>query len=173
VRPGYYRIDATDLTGPMVSAYTDTNSGAFAIVAVNTNATLSISETFTLTNVTLASPSLTPWITSLSQNATNNQPAVTVSGSSFSYTLPAMSVVTLVGTTASKGAPWLSVSSAGPDEPLVFSWPSVAGYTLQTNGTLQPRNWVNYGGPITATNGTNSLSIALPAGNLFFRLSNP
>lgn len=142
-------------------------------MAINTNDTISISETFTLTNVMLASSSVTPWITSLSQNATNSQPAVTVSGSSFSYTVPAMSVVTLVGMAVTKHAPWLSVSPAGPDQPLVFSWPSVAGYTLQTNGTLQTGNWVNYGGPITATNGTNSISIPSPAGKMFFRLSSP
>jgi hypothetical protein len=96
---------------------------------------------------------------------------VAVSGSSFTYTLPAMSVVTFVGTAAPKSAPVLSLVSAGSDNPLVLSWSDTSGHTLQTNSSLQTANWVNYGGPMTNTNGTNRVSITPTAGNLFFRLS--
>jgi glucuronoarabinoxylan endo-1,4-beta-xylanase len=95
VRPGYYRIGASNTGNALISAYKDTNSGAFAIVAVNTNNSTAISQTFNLSNFPTVS-SVTPWITSsnLSLVGTN---AVTVSGSSFIYTLPALSVVTFVG----------------------------------------------------------------------------
>ena len=95
VRPNFNRIDATSSRpSAWISAYKDSVSTAFAIVAINTNAATDIIETFTLTNVTAAS--VTPWITSgtLSLAA---QPAVNLTNSSFTYTLPAMSVVTFAG----------------------------------------------------------------------------
>ena len=78
MRPGYYRIGATNASGALISAYQETNSGAFAIVAVNTNASIAISQTFTLTNFLLASSTLTPWVTSISVNATNSQTPVAI-----------------------------------------------------------------------------------------------
>jgi glucuronoarabinoxylan endo-1,4-beta-xylanase len=101
IRPGYYRIGATNTTSALISAYQETNSGTFVIVAINTNASTAISQTFTLTNCTIVSPTVTPWMTCSNQStfaiSTNSQAPVAVSGSSFSYTLPAMSVVTFVG----------------------------------------------------------------------------
>jgi glucuronoarabinoxylan endo-1,4-beta-xylanase len=92
VRPGYFRIGATTSgTTAMISAYQYPNSGNIAIVAINTNAT-SISQTFTLNNLPVP-PFVTPWVTS-SNLSIASQPNVTIAGSSFSYTLPAMSVVT-------------------------------------------------------------------------------
>ncbi len=97
VRPGYYRIDASTTAGSaFITAFDDTNSGNFAIVAVNTNASSAISQTFNLNNFPGTVSSVAPWITSAAMSL-SNQPPVTVSGSSFSYTLPALSVVTLVG----------------------------------------------------------------------------
>ena len=52
VRPGYYRIGATNTGSALISAYKDTNSGNFAIVAVNTNTSTTINQTFNLTNFT-------------------------------------------------------------------------------------------------------------------------
>ncbi len=93
VRPGYFRIGVTsDITS--VSAYRDTNSGNFAIVAINTNTATPVLETFALTNFTATT--VTPWITSASQMLAA-QSAVTVSNGTFTYTLPALSVVTFVG----------------------------------------------------------------------------
>jgi hypothetical protein len=63
------------------------------MVAVNNNG-VSINQTFNLTNFSAAS--LTPWITSASLSLAAQSP-VTMTGSSFTYTLPAMSVVTFVG----------------------------------------------------------------------------
>jgi glucuronoarabinoxylan endo-1,4-beta-xylanase len=95
VRPGYYRIGASNTGNALISAYNDTNSGNFAIVAVNTNTSTAISQTFNLSNFPTVS-SVTPWITSSALSLTSTN-AVTVSGSSFIYTLPALSVVTFVG----------------------------------------------------------------------------
>jgi len=94
VRPGYYRIGASNTGNALISAYNNTNSGSFAIVAVNTNTSTAINQTFNLTNFTAGS--VTPWLTTsnLSLVSTN---AVTVNNASFTYTLPALSVVTFVG----------------------------------------------------------------------------
>jgi glucuronoarabinoxylan endo-1,4-beta-xylanase len=96
VRPGYFRIDASTTAGSaFISAFNDTNSGLFAIVAVNTNGSTAISQTFNLNNFPIVT-SVTPWITSATLSLSNQTP-VAVSGSSFSYTLPARTVVTFVG----------------------------------------------------------------------------
>jgi len=94
VRPNYYRIDASTTGSALISAYQETNSGNFAIVAVN-NTSTAISQTFNLSNFPSVS-SVTPWITSATMSLSNQAP-VGVAGSSFSYTLPAVSVVTFVG----------------------------------------------------------------------------
>jgi glucuronoarabinoxylan endo-1,4-beta-xylanase len=92
VRPGYNRIGVTSDITP-VSAYQDTRSGSFAIVAINTNVAQSVDETFVLNNV---ASTITPWITSASQLLAN-QPLVTIHNGQFTYTLPPQSVVTFVG----------------------------------------------------------------------------
>src|SRR5262249_1145860 len=54
-RPGFYRIGVTGTVGPaLVSAYRDTNSGTFVIVAINNTAT-NFAETFYLSNFTASS----------------------------------------------------------------------------------------------------------------------
>lgn len=97
VRPNYYRIDASTTGSALISAYQETNSGNYAIVAVN-NTSSAISQTFNLSNFPSVS-SVTPWITSATMSLSNQAP-VGVAGSSFSYTLPALSVVTFVGQVA-------------------------------------------------------------------------
>jgi glucuronoarabinoxylan endo-1,4-beta-xylanase len=95
VRPNFYRIDAANNTGAaLISAYKDSASLAFAIVAINT-ASSAVTQTFNLTNFTAAGP-LTPWITSATLLLAS-QPTVVAANSSFTYTLPAQSVVTFAG----------------------------------------------------------------------------
>jgi glucuronoarabinoxylan endo-1,4-beta-xylanase len=95
VRPNNYRIDATSSqSSVLVSAYKATNSSAFAIVVVNTNPSTDVMQSFNLTNFTAAS--VTPWITSASLSLAPQTP-LTVTSGSFTYTIPAMSVVTFVG----------------------------------------------------------------------------
>ena len=55
---------------------------------------------------------------------------------------------------------------------LWVSWPTSGGYTLQTNVSLTPANWGNFGGAVNTTNAVSSFSV-LPLGpTLFFRLVN-
>ncbi len=98
VRPGWVRIDATATPQALVlvSAYKDPSSGNFAIVVINRNGS-SVSQDFSLVGYTTSSA--TPWITSASLNLTQ-QSIISVSGNSFSYTLPADSVTTFFGVAA-------------------------------------------------------------------------
>jgi glucuronoarabinoxylan endo-1,4-beta-xylanase len=130
VRPGYYRIDATNTGSAFISAFNDTNSGNFAIVAVNTNAS-TINQTFDLANFPYVN-SVTPWITSASLSL-SNQPSVGVAGSSFSYTLPARSVVTFVGQA-------VNASSVPPSLTPVADQTMDAGQTLLVTNTATDPN---------------------------------
>jgi glucuronoarabinoxylan endo-1,4-beta-xylanase len=94
VRPNFYRIDAANTGDSLVSAYKDSASTAFAIVAINPDSA-TVTQTFNLTNFTAAGP-LTPWITSATLSLAS-QPTVAAANSSFTYTLPAQSVVTFAG----------------------------------------------------------------------------
>jgi glucuronoarabinoxylan endo-1,4-beta-xylanase len=94
VRPGYYRIGVSNNAFTSVSAYKDTNSGTFAIVAINPAST-TVTQVFNLTNFSTVS-SVTPWITS-SNLSLASQSGVGVTNSAFFYALPALSVVTFVG----------------------------------------------------------------------------
>ena len=104
IRPGYFRIDATHApqSGVTVSAYQQTSSGTLVIIATNYTSS-SVPQTFNITNAPTFS-TLTPTITSgsLSLAAQLN---VTVSGNSFTYTLPAASITTFVGSTSAPSAP--------------------------------------------------------------------
>jgi glucuronoarabinoxylan endo-1,4-beta-xylanase len=95
VRPNFYRIDAnSSQPSALISAYKATNSTTFAIVVVNTNTGTEVLQTFNLANFTAVS--VTPWITSASLSLASQSP-VTVSNFSFTYKLPALSVMTFVG----------------------------------------------------------------------------
>ncbi len=94
IRPNFYRVNAATNSGTtLVSAYKDSASTAYAIVAINP-ASNAVSETFDLTNFAAAG-SLTPWVTSATMSLAI-QPAIAASNF-FGYTLPAMSVVTFTG----------------------------------------------------------------------------
>jgi hypothetical protein len=68
-------------------------------------------------------------------------------------------------------APTLSIALTNG---VVISWPSPStGFVLQQNADLTTTNWTTTGYTITTANGTNSITITPPTGNLFFRLSNP
>jgi glucuronoarabinoxylan endo-1,4-beta-xylanase len=101
VRPDSYRIDEGNNNpyAVLVSAYKDPVSGRFAIVAANTNATAT-NQSFYLTN--FAATTVTPWVTSSNLSLAAQSP-VAVSGSSFSYVIPPMSVVTFAGLALTNG----------------------------------------------------------------------
>lgn len=70
------------------------------------------------------------------------------------------------------GAPQLYISQSG--NTVTVSWQAAPGWTLEQNNNLaNPGGWVISSYPITTLNGTNSVVISPPTGNLFFRLSNP
>lgn len=93
VRPDYYRIGTTYSSSILASAYKDQDSGKFAIVVVNTSSA-AISQTVKLNG--FSPSSVTPWITSDSLSL-EQQSDITVSCSSFTYLIPAGSVVTFAG----------------------------------------------------------------------------
>ncbi len=102
VRPNYYRIGVDSGTGPaQVSAYKDSVSSNFAIVAINSYSGV-VTQAFSLANITGVA-SVTPWITSATLSLSPQTP-VAVSGGTFTYTLPAMSIVTFVGQSSVGGS---------------------------------------------------------------------
>ena len=182
IRPGYVRIDvSTSSSNLFVTAFKATNSGSFAVVAVNTNVGTSISQTFNLTSFPAVS-SVTPWITSATMSL-SNQPPVAVGGSSFNYTLPAQSVVTFVGQGyAAPTSITISNVSYDPSGPaFVLTWNSTPGATysvLRTNVLgVPPAPWpmmvTGYpaggaaGGPLSYTDTTATISPA------FYEVSSP
>jgi hypothetical protein len=77
----------------------------------------------------------------------------------------------LISVVQTPGAPTLYTSRSG--SAVTIYWQNVLGWSLQQNSNLAtPLGWsVNSGW--TTSNGTNYLNLTSPAGNLFFRLSNP
>ena len=79
----------------------------------------------------------------------------------------------LISVVQTPGTPNLIVTFVGPNSVMV-SWPNTGSYTLQQNNNLAASaGWTTSGYSITTANGTNSITITPPTGNLFFRLSNP
>jgi uncharacterized repeat protein (TIGR03803 family) len=67
-------------------------------------------------------------------------------------------------------APSLSIALTNGSS-VVISWPSPStGFVLQQNSNLATTNWTTTGYSINTANGTNSITITQPTGNLFFRL---
>jgi glucuronoarabinoxylan endo-1,4-beta-xylanase len=132
VRPGFYRIGVSNNAFTSISAYKDSHSSNFVIVAINSSFT-SVTQIFDLTHFTASS--VTPWITSAALSLSNRTP-VAVANSSFSYALPALSVVTFVGQTNAAPSNIMVSGAAFNTNSLVLSWYSVAGATysiLKTN----------------------------------------
>jgi glucuronoarabinoxylan endo-1,4-beta-xylanase len=97
-----YRIGATHIpqTGVSVSAYKNTSSGAFAIVATNYTSS-AVAQQFTFSGATVSS--VTPYCTTSTLNIARHS-TVTVSSGVFQYTLPAQSVCTFTGAGTSGGS---------------------------------------------------------------------
>jgi uncharacterized repeat protein (TIGR03803 family) len=68
--------------------------------------------------------------------------------------------------------PWLDIQPSG--NALVISWLSSAtGYSLQQSTNLSTTNWTAFGGTVSSNGTTMSVTNSSPAGNMFYRLSNP
>jgi glucuronoarabinoxylan endo-1,4-beta-xylanase len=97
VRPGYYRIGATHIpqTGVTVSAYQQTSSHTLSIIATNYTSS-ALTQTFNI----ISAPTFTA-LTPTQTSATNSLTTlsnVSLTGNSFTYTLPAQSITTFNGT---------------------------------------------------------------------------
>ena len=89
-----------------------------------------------------------------------------MSGGQYSVTGGFWSLIAVVQTA---GLPNLSIAHSGNS--VIVSWPNTASCTLQTNNNLASASgWNAYGGTVNTANGTNSITISPPTGNLFFRL---
>ena len=89
-----------------------------------------------------------------------------MTGGSYSLTGGFWALVSVVQT---PGLPNLTITRAVNS--VIVSWPNTGNYALQQNSNLAiPAGWVASGYSITTLNGTNSITITPPAGNLFFRL---
>jgi len=93
VKNGYYRVDATSNPASNIYVTGYKGGGKAVIVAINQGGS-AVSQTFKFSNGTVSS--VTPYITSSSQNLASKS-GVTVSGGTFTYSLPANSVTTFVG----------------------------------------------------------------------------
>jgi len=147
IRPGFYRIGITNTGSILVSAYKDPSTGNFVIVAVNQSSSSS-SQSFALNGFSAAT--VTPWITS-STLSLAQQTAVSLNSGTFSYTLPASSVVSLVGQSTSGAVtttdtmppsiPTGLAASAVSASQINLSWTvstddvGVAGYRVYRNGS--------------------------------------
>ena len=92
-----------------------------------------------------------------------------MTGDNYSLNGGFWSLINVVQTT---GAPTLSITHSGNS--VIVSWPTPsASWTLQQNGNLAGGSWATSGYLVSTNGGINSITITSPAGNLFFRLSNP
>lgn len=92
-----------------------------------------------------------------------------MSGGSYSVTGGFWALISVVQT---PGLPNLTVNH--PGNSVVVSWPDTGNCTLQQNSSLaNSAGWTASGYSITTANGTNSITLMSPTGNLFFRLSRP
>ncbi len=89
-----------------------------------------------------------------------------MSGGQYSVTGGFWALINVVQT---PGLPDLVITHSSNS--VTVSWPATGTYTLQQNANLASANgWATSGYSVTTANGTNSISITPPTGNLFFRL---
>jgi hypothetical protein len=88
-----------------------------------------------------------------------------MTGGGYSLTGGFWSIIAVV---QSPGLPNLIVTRSGNS--VIVSWPDTGSYTLQQNANLSGGSWTTSGYSVNTANGTNSVTITAPSGNLFFRL---
>lgn len=90
-----------------------------------------------------------------------------MSGGNYSLTGGFWALISVVQTA---GLPDLIITHSGNS--VIISWPDTGSYTLQQNSNLaNSGGWATSGYSIATANGTNSITITPPTGNLFFRLT--
>jgi len=89
-----------------------------------------------------------------------------ISGADYSLTGGFWSLISVVETA---GLPNLTITQVRNH--VTISWQNTGSYTLQQNANLAPVNgWATSGYSVSTSNRTNSITVAPPTGNLFFRL---
>ena len=90
-----------------------------------------------------------------------------MTGGNYSVTGGFWSLISVVQTA---GAPTLNINRSG--NAVTVYWQDVSGWSLQQNANLAlASGWAPAGYQIDTANGTNSITITSPTGNLFFRLA--
>ncbi|MFZ0826560.1 MAG: hypothetical protein WAO02_03975 [Verrucomicrobiia bacterium] len=90
-----------------------------------------------------------------------------MTGGSYSLTGGFWSLISVAQTA---GLPNLVITHSGNS--VTVSWPNTGSYTLEKNTNLAvTADWTPSGYTITTANGTNSITVSPPTGNLFFRLT--
>ena len=92
--------------------------------------------------------------------------SVAISGGQYSVTGGFWSIVSVVQTA---GVPNLLIVPNGPDSVKIL-WDATGSYALLQSANLASAIWTTNTSPVTTLNGTNSITVTPPAGNLFFRL---
>jgi O-glycosyl hydrolase len=124
IRPGAVRISATSGDGNLgVSAYKNTD-GTVAIVVLNSSSS-AISASYSVSGAGPATGTVTPFLTN-STSSTAAQPAIALSGGSFSASVPARSLVTYTITGGSSTSPSASPSPSASASPSPSSSPSAS-----------------------------------------------
>jgi hypothetical protein len=131
--------------------------------------TISFAQSYTIDWFKIAGGGGTSTNAQYAISGTIGQPdAGAMSGGNYSLTGGFWALISVVQTA---GAPTIFISHSG--NTVTVFWQDVPGWTLQQNNNLTvPAGWSASGG-VTTSNGTNYLNLTSPAGNLFFRLSNP
>ena len=75
----------------------------------------------------------------------------------------------IISAVQTPGLPNLTIIHSGNN--VIVSWPNTGTYTLQQNPNVaNPAGWTTSAYSINSLNGTNSITLPSPTGNLFFRL---
>jgi len=162
VRPNFYRVGGTNTSLGLVSAYKDSGSTNFVIVAANPN-NCTINQTLGLSNFPAATR-LLPWVTS-GTLALANQPVINVTNGVFNWQLPPWTVVTFSSVIG--GAVYLTNTDAI----------NLSSFDLATDsGGLAQANWsggqwptyVNdfYTGPYTVRTPAGTGNVMFPGRSL-------
>ncbi len=158
VRPGYYRIDATaaPTTNVLVTAYRSGDRSKYVIVAINKN-TSATSQKFVLNNIPDGTYNV--YVTSSTQNLAQVS-NINVTGGSFTYSLPAQSVVSFVSLGGPTPTPTFTVTGTPPtNTPTSTATPLPASILFDDFEDLNYKN--NFNGDNYKYNGNNSNNFAM------------
>lgn len=89
-----------------------------------------------------------------------------VLGGNYSLTGGFWSLIGVVPSAA--GVPNLSISRSA--NTVTISWPDSGSFILLQTANLATGHWTTNNAPVSTLNGTNSITVSPPVGNLFFRL---